>query len=60
LSELERLQRTLAITTVYVTHDRAEATALAHRVVRMANGRIEVESSLEATAVEPIVETFNN
>ncbi|MFY9571564.1 MAG: ABC transporter ATP-binding protein [Blastocatellia bacterium] len=60
LGELERLQRALAITTVYVTHDRAEATALAHRVVRMANGRIEAEISLEATTVEPIVETFNS
>jgi ABC-type Fe3+/spermidine/putrescine transport system ATPase subunit len=60
LGELERLQRALAITTVYVTHDRAEATALAHRVVRMANGRIEGEISLEATTVEPIVETFKS
>lgn len=60
LGELERLQRALAITTVYVTHDRAEATSLANRVVRMANGRIEAEISLEATTVEPIVETFNS
>ena len=58
LGELERLQQALAITTVYVTHDRAEATTLAHRVVRMANGRI--EGGLEATTVEPIVETFNS
>jgi len=60
LGELERLQQALAITTVYVTHDRADATALAHRVVRMANGRIEGEISVEATTVEPIVETFNS
>jgi ABC-type Fe3+/spermidine/putrescine transport system ATPase subunit len=60
LGELERLQRALAITTVYVTHDRAEATGLANRVVRMANGRIGGEISLEATTVEPIVETFNS
>jgi ABC-type sugar transport system ATPase subunit len=51
LGELKRLQRALAITTVYVTHDRAEATALAHRVLRMANGRVKTERSLE-------VETF--
>ena len=57
LDELERLQRALAITTVYVTHDRAEATVLAHRVVLMANGRIEAGSSIEATA-EPVAETF--
>lgn len=60
LGELERLQRALAITTLYVTHDRAEARVLAHRVLLMANGRIEAESSLEATTVEPIVETFNS
>lgn len=60
LGEVERLQRALAITTVYVTHDRAEATALAHRVVRLANGRIEGEISLEATTGEPIVEAFNS
>ncbi|MFY9609324.1 MAG: ABC transporter ATP-binding protein [Blastocatellia bacterium] len=50
LDELERLQRSLAITTVYVTHDRAEARALAHRVVLMARGRVEAASSLDATA----------
>ena len=60
LGELERLHQELAITTVYVTHDRAEATTLADRVVQMANGRIEGEISLEATTVEPIVETFNS
>ncbi|MFY9554832.1 MAG: ABC transporter ATP-binding protein [Blastocatellia bacterium] len=60
LGELKRLQRELAITTVYVTHDRAEAMALAHRVVLMANGRIQAESSLEATTAEPLVETFNS
>ena len=48
IEELERLQRALAITTVYVTHDRAEATALAHRVVRMSNGSIEAASSVDA------------
>lgn len=47
LDELERLQRALAITTVYVTHDRAEARALAHRVVLMAHGRVEAASSLD-------------
>ena len=44
LEELARLQREMAITTVYVTHDRAEAKALAHRLVLMANGRIETSS----------------
>jgi ABC-type Fe3+/spermidine/putrescine transport system ATPase subunit len=44
LVELERLHRALPITTVHVTHDRAEASVLAHRVVRMAQGRVEVGS----------------
>jgi ABC-type Fe3+/spermidine/putrescine transport system ATPase subunit len=57
LEELERLQRALSIATVYVTHDRAEATALADRVLLMANGRIETEPSHEATTIEPIGET---
>jgi len=39
-SELVRLQRTLALTTVYVTHDREDATVLADRVIEMRAGRI--------------------
>lgn len=50
LDELQRLQRALAITTVYVTHDRDEARALAHRVVHMAHGRVEDPSSRDAKA----------
>lgn len=38
--ELARLQRALRVTTVYVTHDREDATALADRVVEMRAGRI--------------------
>ena len=40
-SELKRLQRTLGVTMLYVTHDQAEALALADRVVVMRSGRIE-------------------
>jgi len=40
-SELSRLQRELGITMVYVTHDQAEALALADRIVVMRDGRIE-------------------
>jgi putative spermidine/putrescine transport system ATP-binding protein len=40
-SELKRLQRTLGVTMLYVTHDQAEALALADRVVVMRAGRIE-------------------
>ncbi len=39
--ELETLQKALNITTVYVTHNREEAAALAHRVVSMKGGRVE-------------------
>ncbi|MGI9165729.1 MAG: ABC transporter ATP-binding protein [Pyrinomonadaceae bacterium] len=39
--ELATLQKALNITTVYVTHNREEAAALAHRVVSMKGGRVE-------------------
>jgi putative spermidine/putrescine transport system ATP-binding protein len=38
--EIDRLLRSLAITTVYVTHDQAEAMALGDRIAVMAHGRI--------------------
>ena len=38
--ELKRLQYELGITTLYVTHDQAEAMTLAHRVAVMDGGRI--------------------
>lgn len=41
LQELSTLQSTLKITTVYVTHNREEAAALAHTVVSMSAGRVE-------------------
>ncbi|WP_336215483.1 ABC transporter ATP-binding protein [Nonomuraea sp. LPB2021202275-12-8] len=37
---LKRLQRDLAVTTVFVTHDQAEALALADRIAVMSNGRM--------------------
>jgi putative spermidine/putrescine transport system ATP-binding protein len=39
--ELARIQRTLGITTVFVTHDQQEAMVLADRIVVMNAGRIE-------------------
>ena len=39
--ELKRIHRTLGITTVFVTHDQAEALSMADRVVLMREGRIE-------------------
>jgi iron(III) transport system ATP-binding protein len=38
--ELARLHRTLAVTTIYVTHDREDAAVLADRVIEMQSGRI--------------------
>ena len=38
--ELARLQHTLKLTTVYVTHDREDASALADSIVEMRAGRI--------------------
>ena len=40
-AELRRLQRDLGTTTVYVTHDQAEAMTMADRIVVMSEGRIE-------------------
>jgi ABC-type Fe3+/spermidine/putrescine transport system ATPase subunit len=40
-AELARVQQTLALTTIYVTHDREDARALADRAVTMGAGRIE-------------------
>jgi multiple sugar transport system ATP-binding protein len=40
-AELKRLQKKLATTTVYVTHDQAEAMTLGHRVAVMHQGRLQ-------------------
>ncbi len=40
-AEIRRIQQTLGITTLYVTHDQAEAMTLADRIVIMNRGRIE-------------------
>ena len=40
-AELKRLQHELGTTTVYVTHDQAEAMTLAHRVAVMRGGRLQ-------------------
>ena len=39
--ELRQLQRTLGITTIFVTHDQREAMTISDRVAMMHNGRIE-------------------
>ena len=46
--ELKRLQQQLAATTVYVTHDQAEAMTLGHRVAVMNKGKLQqYDSPLE-------------
>lgn len=40
-NEIRRIQQTLGITTIYVTHDQEEALSLSDRVVVMNHGRIE-------------------
>jgi iron(III) transport system ATP-binding protein len=39
-AEIRRIQQTLGITSVYVTHDQAEAMALSDRIVVMNRGRV--------------------
>ncbi|HSH43658.1 MAG TPA: ABC transporter ATP-binding protein [Arenicellales bacterium] len=39
--ELKRIQDQLGITTIFVTHDQAEALAMSDRIVVMSNGRVE-------------------
>ncbi len=51
--ELKRLQETLKITTVFVTHDQAEALALSDRVAVMSQGRIEQLGTPEAIYHRP-------
>ena len=49
--EIARLQKSLATTTVYVTHDQVEAMTLAERIVVLNGGRVEqVGSPLELFA----------
>ncbi|WP_207264444.1 ABC transporter ATP-binding protein [Desulfovibrio sp. Huiquan2017] len=45
--ELAELRRRLGITTVFVTHDKEEAFALADRIVLMRDGRLEQEGAPE-------------
>src|SRR5690349_24664817 len=52
-SELNRLLRTLGITTIYVTHDQSEAMALGDRVVVMSKGQIAQIGSPREIYFEP-------
>ena len=48
-TELARIQRTLALTTVYVTHDQEDAAVLADRVIEMRAGRIVASTDVRRT-----------
>lgn len=48
-AELARLQRTLRVTTVYVTHDQEDVAVLADRVIEMRAGRIVSMSDTQRT-----------
>lgn len=51
--ELKRLQKTLGVTTIYVTHDQTEAMTLAHRVAVMKDGRLQQFDSPEEIYNKP-------
>jgi putative spermidine/putrescine transport system ATP-binding protein len=51
--ELKRIQRDLNITTIFVTHDQAEALALSDKVVVMSDGRKEQEGDPETVYSRP-------
>jgi spermidine/putrescine ABC transporter ATP-binding subunit len=51
--ELRRLQRSLGITTILVTHDQQEAMSLADRIVVMADGLIQQIGSPDALYRQP-------
>jgi len=53
-AELRRLQKTLGTTTVYVTHDQAEAMTLADRVAVVDNGVIQQLASPEEIYFHPV------
>jgi ABC-type Fe3+/spermidine/putrescine transport system ATPase subunit len=55
--EFIELQRLLRITTIYITHDKAEAVALADRIAIMQQGCIEQVGTAEALRSEPATET---
>jgi len=51
--EVRAIQRELGITTIYVTHDQAEALAISDRIAVMHDGRIEQVGTPEAVYGDP-------
>ncbi len=54
--ELKRIQHSLGITTVFVTHDQSEALAMSDRIVVMSAGRVEQVGSPQAVYNRPASE----
>jgi inositol-phosphate transport system ATP-binding protein len=52
-TEIRRIQRELAVTTILVTHDQIEATTMADRIVVMNAGRVEQEGTAKALYERP-------
>jgi ABC-type Fe3+/spermidine/putrescine transport system ATPase subunit len=52
-TELARIQRTLSLTTIYVTHDREDAAVLGDRVIQMRAGRIVAATESRRTEERP-------
>lgn len=52
--ELKRLQQTLGITSIYVTHDQAEALVLSDRIITMSKGHIEQEGDPQTIYAQPV------
>ncbi|MBL8702722.1 MAG: ABC transporter ATP-binding protein [Alphaproteobacteria bacterium] len=53
-TELKTLQKTVGVTSVFVTHDREEAMSMADRIVVMRDGRIRQIATPEALFAAPV------
>jgi iron(III) transport system ATP-binding protein len=51
--ELKRIQQSIGVTIVYVTHDQSEAMSLSHRIAVMRSGRIEQIGTPEEVYTNP-------
>ncbi|MGA8261864.1 MAG: ABC transporter ATP-binding protein [Arenicellales bacterium] len=51
--ELKRIQDQLGVTTIFVTHDQAEALAMSDRIVVMSDGRVEQVGTPQEVYVNP-------
>ena len=51
--ELKRIQQSMGVTIVYVTHDQSEAMALSHRIAVMQSGKIEQIGTPEEVYTRP-------